>query len=162
MNPIIIDDLIPSSTGKELITIIGNGGLKSAYAGNLIEHIPESMNQFIVKRDYLLTLLFKDSELSEAFEKGLNELKSGELLQNAPNPFKNYTKIFYKIEESALVEISVYDYTGKIISVIPQGYKDKGTYNIDFNPNGISEGIYFYSIKINGILSDSKKMSIIK
>ncbi len=163
LNPETIEDSIFSiiDLGYTYF-IMENGGLKSAYAGNLIEHIPGTMNQFIVKRDYLLTLLFKDSELSEAFEKGLNELKSGELLQNAPNPFKNYTKIYYKIEESALVEIEVYDYTGKIISVIPQGYKDKGTYSIDFNPNGISEGIYFYSIKINGILSDSKKMSVIK
>jgi hypothetical protein len=141
--------------------IIENAGLKHANAGNLIEHMPESMYQFEEKRDYLLTLLFKDFEQEEVFEKEPNQLKLGELLLNAPNPFKNFTKIYYKIKESAMVEIEVYDYTGKIIRVIPQGYKGKGTYSIDFNTNGISKGIYFYSIKINGIRSDSKKMSII-
>jgi len=65
-------------------------------------------------------------------EKGLSNLKSGELLQNIPNPFRNMTKIYCKLEIPALVEIEVYDYTGKIIRIINQGYKNKGTYNLDF------------------------------
>jgi hypothetical protein len=141
--------------------IMENGGLKFAYAGSLIEHIPQSVNQFEEKRDYLLSLLFKDAEQNENLEKGLNNLKCGELLQNIPNPFRGITMIHYKIESFASVDIEIYDYTGKMICKIPEGYKDKGTYSIDFNANGMSEGIYFYSIKIDGVFSDTKKMSVI-
>jgi hypothetical protein len=142
--------------------IMENEGLKAACVGKMVEHIPLSVNQFEDKRDYLLSLLFKDTEQNETIEKGVNNLKGGELLQNVPNPFMNITKIYYKIEFPVSVEIKVYDYLGKTIRTIPQGYKNRGTYNIDFKPNGISEGIYFYSIKVDGILSDTKKMSIIK
>lgn len=140
--------------------IMENGGLKSAYAGNLIEHIPESMNQFIVKRDYLLTLLFKDSEMNEAIEGGLKKLKCGELLQNVPNPFKGTTQIWYKLESESIVQLSIYNYTGQLIKSYNEGTKTKGNHHIDFDANGLKNGIYFYSISVNGQITDSKKMTI--
>ena len=42
------------------------------------------------------------------------------------------------------------------------GPKSEGMHHIDFNANGLKNGIYFYSLRINGQNTDSKKMTIMK
>ena len=137
-----------------------NGGLKSAYAGKMIEHIPVSKVLFEDKRDYLLSLLYKDSQTNENLEQELNILKANELLQNIPNPFSGITDIYYKLDKEATIRIHVYDYSGRQIQTINrQG--TKGLNKVQFNSSGLSVGVYFYNLEINGSLSDSKKMTIL-
>ncbi|OQX79496.1 MAG: hypothetical protein B6D64_04815 [Bacteroidetes bacterium 4484_276] len=142
--------------------LIENGGLKSAYKGNLVEHIPESKKQFEEKRDYLLTLLYKESQINDNIANRLKSLKEGELLQNVPNPFIGSTQIYYKLNTESNVQLNVYNYTGQLISTINEGVKIKGIHHIDFDANGLTNGIYLYSISINGKISDSKKMTLMK
>jgi hypothetical protein len=73
--------------------LMENGGLKSSFMGSMPEHIPIDRKQFEEKRDYLLSLLFIDNQMNE-FQKNLNTLKSGKLLQNIPNPFSEKTQIW--------------------------------------------------------------------
>jgi len=142
--------------------LMENGGLKSAYSGNLIEHIPESKNQFDNKRDYLLSLLYKDSQTNENLDNELSKLNEGELIQNFPNPFSGTTKIWYNLENESIVQLVVYNYAGQLISSFNEGTKSKGNHFIDFDATGLKNGIYFYSIRINGQITDSKKMTIMK
>ena len=41
---------------------------------------------------------------------------------------------------------------------------EKGTHSVDFSAYdaGLATGLYFYSLEINGQISDSKKMTILK
>jgi hypothetical protein len=141
--------------------LMENGGLKSSYTGNLIEHKPVSVEQFEIKRDYLLSLLPGD-QLSETMKQSISILKSGELLQNVPNPFNGTTQIWYKLDEEAYVTVKVFDYTGKLIKSYDQGTMDKGSYFIEFSADGLASGIYFTCLEVNGRLSDSKKMTVMK
>ena len=141
--------------------LMENGGLKSAYAGNLTEHIPASINQFTEKRDYLLSLLPEDTEKALPTE-SLNSLKEGELLQNIPNPFKGTTEIWYKLGKGSDVKISIHNNSGQLIRSYELGNQTKGNHHIEFSGNDLPDGIYFYSISINGQTTDSKKMTIIK
>jgi hypothetical protein len=141
--------------------LMENGGLKSSHTGNLIEHKPVSVEQFEIKRDYLLSLLPGD-QLSETMKHSINTLKSGKLLQNVPNPFNGTTQIWYKLDEEALVTIKVFDYTGKLIKSYNQDKMDKGSHFVEFASEGLSAGIYFYSLEVNGQVSDSKKMTVMK
>ena len=141
--------------------LMENGGLKSAYSGRMIEHIPVSKKQFEEKRDYLLTLLYKDSKISENLENKLNTLKEGELLQNFPNPFNGLTDIYYKLEKDVSIVIYIYDYSGRKIQTI-SGKGIKGQNKVQFDSSGFPAGVYFYNLEINGSLSDSKKMTILK
>jgi tetratricopeptide (TPR) repeat protein len=141
--------------------LMEQSGYKSAYAGTMTEHIPVSSIQFEEKRDFLLSLL-PGELLSETMKGYLTELREGELLQNVPNPFRGSTQIWYKLDNESDIQLNIYNYTGQLIRSINEGLKTKGTHYIDFNANGLKNGIYFYSISINGQITDSKKMTILK
>lgn len=138
-----------------------NSGYKAAYAGNLGQHIPQSKSQFIENRDYLLSLLPGELK-SQQQPESVAALNSGELMQNVPNPFKGETQIWYKLENESTIQLNIFNYTGQLIRTINDGTKTKGSHFINFDASGLKNGIYFYSISINGQTSDSKKMTIIK
>ncbi|OQX75212.1 MAG: hypothetical protein B6D61_10820, partial [Bacteroidetes bacterium 4484_249] len=129
--------------------------------GNLTEHIPVLRLQFEQKRDDLLALLPGD-QLSETMKENINSLKTGELLQNVPNPFNGSTQIWYKLNEESNVSVKVYDYTGKEIRTFNKGMVDKGAHFVEFNSAGLPTGIYFYNLEIDGKLSDAKKMTVVR
>jgi len=136
-------------------------GQKSSYIGNMPQFKPVSIEQFEENRDYLLSLLPGD-KLGKTMKESIGTLKSGELLQNVPNPFNGSTQIWYKLDEEATVMVKVFDYTGKLIKSYNQDKMDKGSYFVEFTSDGLSAGIYFYSLEVNGQMSDTKKMTVIR
>jgi photosystem II stability/assembly factor-like uncharacterized protein len=88
-----------------------------------------------------------------------NEFK---LFQNYPNPFNPLTTIRFKVETSADIKINIYDIQGKVINTLINKKFNAGEYRIKFNGNNISSGIYFYSLFIDNILIETKKMILIK
>jgi hypothetical protein len=138
-----------------------NSGYKSAHTGNLAQYKPETKEQFFEDRDYLLSLL-PDDKTKNPMQENLAKLNEGELLQNVPNPFNGTTQIGYKLENESTVQLNIYNYTGQLISRINEGTKTKGTYQISFDATGLTSGIYFYSISINGQPTDARKMTVLK
>ncbi|MEZ5195654.1 MAG: hypothetical protein R2764_04445 [Bacteroidales bacterium] len=49
----------------------------------------------------------------------------------------------------------------RLIKTYNKGTIEKGAHSVEFDAEGLPPGIYFYSIEVNGILSDSKKMVIV-
>lgn len=100
------------------------------------------------------------------YSSGIN--KTGEqipaafkLNQNYPNPFNAKTKIKFDLKNSEDIELSVYDISGKLVSTLIREYMKAGSYEINFNAENISSGIYFYKISA-GQFSDVKRMILIK
>jgi len=159
----------PASFADSLYAIIDLGnlyllmeqsGYKSSNTGIMTEHIPVSKDQYVENRNYLLSLL---PQKKSTHENGtLASLQEGELMQNIPNPYKGSTNIHYKLDSESTVELNVYNSTGQLVRNIKEGSKEKGTHNILFDATGLNNGIYYYSISINGQISDSKKMTIMK
>ncbi|MEA3504518.1 MAG: T9SS type A sorting domain-containing protein, partial [Bacteroidota bacterium] len=141
--------------------LMENSGNKSAYSGQLTEYIPKSRAEFFGHRDYLLSLLPGD-RMSETMKGNIASLKEGELLQNVPNPFKESTQIWYKLNIKSNVQLKVYNSTGQLIRTINEGIKTKGTHHFDFDASNLKNEIYFCTISINGQTTDSKKMTIMK
>ncbi len=79
-----------------------------------------------------------------------------------PNPFTTSTQICYEIENTASVAINVYDFTGKLIRSFDQGTMDKGLHCFEFSSDGLTSGIYFNRLIVNGQESASKMMMILK
>ncbi|HMS65064.1 MAG TPA: S8 family serine peptidase [Ignavibacteria bacterium] len=100
--------------------------------------------------------------LEKALDVKFNTPESYQLSQNYPNPFNPETIIKYELNVNKFVSIKVYDILGKEISTLVNENKNPGSYNVKFNSNGISSGIYFYSLYVNGNKTDSKKMVIVK
>lgn len=66
------------------------------------------------------------------------------LEQNHPNPFNPTTKICYATPIPGNVKLAVYDIMEREITTIFEGYKQAGTYEIEFNASGLAGGVYFY------------------
>ncbi|MGE5682510.1 MAG: T9SS type A sorting domain-containing protein, partial [Bacillota bacterium] len=84
-----------------------------------------------------------------------------ELLQNYPNPFNPVTVIKFRIPESGIVILKVYDVNGREVTTPVNSYLNAGEYQLRFNAIKLSSGIYYYKINA-GKFSDAKKMIHIK
>jgi hypothetical protein len=71
------------------------------------------------------------------------------LKQNYPNPFNPCTKIEFSISERSHVKIEVYDLLGEVVDILLDDYKEKGSYTLNWNPENLSSGIYFYRMISN-------------
>ncbi|MCX6159355.1 MAG: T9SS type A sorting domain-containing protein [Ignavibacteriae bacterium] len=81
--------------------------------------------------------------------------------QNFPNPFNPTTTISFGIPKSGLVNISVYDISGKFVAELVNSQLSAGKYNTSFDASFLSSGVYFYKIQ-TGDFMEVKKMSLIK
>lgn len=87
------------------------------------------------------------------------------LSQNYPNPSNPASKIDYQVPFDGFVKITVFDITGKTVSVIKNGFHKADYYTAEFDGSNLSSGVYFY--RINGISGEqkftaTKKMLLIK
>ncbi len=86
------------------------------------------------------------------------------LLQNYPNPFNPRTKIKFSVPATGknnFVKIVVYDVTGRLITTLVDENFAPGSYEVDFNGDNYSSGVYFYRMITNDY-SEVKKMVLVK
>jgi hypothetical protein len=83
------------------------------------------------------------------------------LSQNYPNPFNPSTNIEYTINKKGYIKLTIFDISGKEITVLFEGIKNEGRYNLKWDASRFSSGIYFLKLA-----SEStqlvKKMMLIK
>ncbi len=88
------------------------------------------------------------------------------LHQNYPNPFNPETTIKFSLPEQderkgKNVNLSIYDITGKLVSVLINEALKTGEYEIGFNAADLPSGIYLYRLEY-GSFTDSRKMVLLK
>jgi photosystem II stability/assembly factor-like uncharacterized protein len=85
------------------------------------------------------------------------------LYQNYPNPFNPKSNIKYQISKNNVnVKIIIFDIQGKELTVIVNQKQSAGIYETEFDGSGYSSGVYFYSLIIEGRITDTKKMILLK
>ncbi len=89
-----------------------------------------------------------------------------ELSQNYPNPFNPATKISFTIpsgmnNNGEIVKLVVFDVLGREVKTLVNEIKQPGNYEVNFNANNLTSGIYFYTIKA-GDFFQTRKMLLIK
>ena len=136
-----------------------------------------AIDSVIVKWGGGLTQVFTNVTPNKFYKliegQGLNEIVIGisqngtnipdnyKLEQNYPNPFNPSTNIKFSIPKSSDAKLSVFDITGKQVSVLVNKYLNAGEYAVDFNALDLSSGIYFYTLS-SGNYTETKKMILIK
>jgi photosystem II stability/assembly factor-like uncharacterized protein len=100
--------------------------------------------------------------LTGLYDIGGNISKDYDLYQNYPNPFNPKTIISYQLRVNSNVHLIIYNMQGKKVITLVNRQQNAGTYQIDFSGNNLSSGVYFYSLYIDNILKDTKKMVLIK
>jgi hypothetical protein len=81
--------------------------------------------------------------------------------QNFPNPFNPTTLISYYIPWSGNVKLTIYNSVGQVVKELVNGYKESGSYKIEFDGSALSSGVYFYKLDSKGN-SITRKMTLVK
>lgn len=108
------------------------------------------------------TLLIKVSKTTSIHSISENIPDNFKLYQNYPNPFNSSSIINYSLRVNSLITLKLYDISGKEIRTLINERKPQGNYTIKFDGNGLSSGIYFYSLFINGLREETKRMILLK
>ncbi|NWF90025.1 MAG: T9SS type A sorting domain-containing protein [Ignavibacteriaceae bacterium] len=100
-------------------------------------------------------------EYSKIVEVNLSLPTKFDLAQNYPNPFNPTTSIKYSLAAKSMVELKIYNILGKEIVKLVNDVQDAGNYEVKFNAQNLSSGVYFYELNA-GSFSAKKKMMLIK
>lgn len=82
-------------------------------------------------------------------------------LMNFPNPFSNTTTISFTLNAEDFVRLTVVDVYGKQVFTLLDRKMSSGTHFINFSPEKLSAGIYFYQVSTPAA-SETKLMHIFK
>lgn len=86
---------------------------------------------------------------------------SGSLLdQNYPNPFRNFTRISYRVAEKTNIRLTVVDNNGKTVEQLLSEEQTPGLYTFEFVPSGLSPGMYQLVLE-EGAHQDVRKMILL-
>jgi len=83
------------------------------------------------------------------------------LYQNFPNPFNPRTTIHYSLDRSQFATLKVFNLMGQEVATLVSEFQNAGDHHVQFNGQGLANGLYFYRIEI-GERDDIKKMLILR
>ena len=94
----------------------------------------------------------------------IDEINSFSLSQNYPNPFNLVTNINYELQNSdaGFVTLKVFDILGNESATLVNEKQASGIYNVTFDGTGLSSGVYFYRLSVNGKFISGKTMMMLK
>ena len=84
-----------------------------------------------------------------------------DMAQNYPNPFNPVTTINYDLQEPGSVDLTVYNVKGQLVRTLVSGYQTTGRHTVTWKAEGVSSGVYFYRITVDGH-SVVRKCTILK
>ena len=92
--------------------------------------------------------------------------KTYALHQNYPNPFNPITTLRYGLPEDAMVNITIYDMMGRVVSNLVNNQQYGGYKSVQWNATNnqgepVSAGVYLYKIQA-GDFVDTRKMILLK
>lgn len=77
---------------------------------------------------------------------GIEDINQTLGLRTAPNPFRGHTQISFELSEAGAANISVYDISGRMVSILANDYYAAGVHNIDWQANNLGAGIYIVKL----------------
>ncbi|MGP8330666.1 MAG: CotH kinase family protein [Methanosarcinaceae archaeon] len=97
-----------------------------------------------------------------SIDENQNALSQNEF-QIYPNPFSALTNLEYTLNSSSQVTVIIFNILGRKIKTLVNAYQSKGPYNVTWNGkdeygNFISNGLFFYTVKIKGNITAKGKI----
>ncbi|MBI1769063.1 MAG: T9SS type A sorting domain-containing protein [Bacteroidetes bacterium] len=83
------------------------------------------------------------------------------LFQNYPNPFNPSTVIRYAVHYHSKIILKVYDLLGQEVTTLQNGFKQAGTYEVEWNTGTLPSGMYFYRLQADEF-SETKKLMLLR
>ena len=131
----------------------------------IVVFIQDNQSKAVYQSEYIT----HTSIITDVEETGKNLQSAFTLYQNYPNPFNPTTTISYSIpnveaQHAASLQhviLKVYDILGNEVATLVNEQKSAGNYNVEFNANGLSSGLYFYKLTAGNHVA-TKKMLLLK
>ncbi|MDK9701354.1 MAG: T9SS type A sorting domain-containing protein, partial [bacterium] len=83
-------------------------------------------------------------------------LPSGVLLTTFPNPFNSSTTISYSLPKPGLVELRLFDITGREVATLVNQKQQPGNYRVTFDGKKLSSGTYFVRMQAGKFVKTQK------
>ena len=132
---------------------------------NYVEMIPLLVQSINELNEKIEVLQGQSSGRAKAAVRGTtgidnSSISQNKLYQNTPNPFKETTTIHFTLAADARdAYICIFDMTGKPVKKLPIS---SGMDSVSFGGYEIGEGMFLYSLVVNGQEIDTKRMIITK
>jgi len=114
-----------------------------------------------------VTSKFTNSQLNEIIKVSEIIPASFKLYQNYPNPFNPVTRIKFDIptdlnssESGIHVSLKIYNSLGEEAGVLINSLMKPGSYEVFFNAEKLTSGVYFYTLNANNIIQTNKLLLI--
>ncbi len=98
-------------------------------------------------------------EQNECGTTGINQIaipQEAILLENYPNPLNSTTTIKYELRKSGYVTIKVFNLDGHEVETLMDGFQLSGVYEIEWNSEGLSSGVYIYRLQTDKSIKSGK------
>jgi len=130
------------------------------------------VNPSILSFSILNNYLFAGTQDSSVYKRSLNELiginqisnelpQEFSLAQNYPNPFNPSTNIQFNISNSTFTKLTIYDVTGRVITILVNEDLKPGVYEVEWDASNSASGIYYYKLETENF-TKTKKMVLLK
>lgn len=84
------------------------------------------------------------------------------LNQNYPNPFNPSTRIRFGLPQSGQVLLTVHNILGQEVARLVQDVRAAGVHETVWNARNLASGLYFYRLKVDNRVIETKKMLLLK
>lgn len=137
---------------------------QDGYLGvNYVELVPiliQAIQELKAEVEELRNPSGNGSKRAAATTVGEQSLNGNKLYQNTPNPFKEQTVIRFRLADGVNdASICIFDMTGKTVKKLPIS---SGMDSVSIGGYELGEGMFLYSLIVNGQIIDTKKMLISK
>lgn len=141
------------------LVLVGQDGYLSVNYSELVPLLIRSIQALKQELDEVKSKSNARKRAATAIDPSL--AASGNILyQNTPNPFKEQTVIRFKLtEEVKDASICIFDMKGKLLKKLPIS---SGMESVSIGGYELGEGMFLYSLIVNGQEIDTKKMVITK
>lgn len=84
------------------------------------------------------------------------------LSQNYPNPFNPSTRIRFGLPQTGQVSLTVHNVLGQEVDRLADEVRVAGQHEVTWNARNLASGLYFYRLKVDNRVVETKKMLLLK
>lgn len=104
-----------------------------------------------------VTLSIQEDQLVSAAEQPAHFT----LAPNVPNPFNPSTELRFQLEQTAEVELAVFNLAGERVALLAQGLHERGEHSVTFQAETLASGAYIARLSSEG-RQQSRKLLLLK
>ncbi|MBK8655774.1 MAG: T9SS type A sorting domain-containing protein [Haliscomenobacter sp.] len=146
-----IRDSLLAAYGENAVNVYdemasATGGLKPAYDIGDGIHVNNSGHKYIFDQ------IIGSGILKDLLSTGIKDLRQETALLDSlwPNPVSETLAIRYRVPESGLVRLGIYDVQGRLVQTLVQTQQAAGSYQAEWHTQGVQPGMYFCAMTFSG------------